>query len=404
MRVSTAQLYTQGVQAFGTQQSKLALLQQQISTGVRITKPSDDPAGAARSMELQQTIELNQQFQVNINLADSRLSLQDSTLNAVENVIQRVRELTIQAGNGTLDNTSRDAIAVEIDQRLEELVSLSNTTDENGDFLFAGFQNENQPFTLTQTGSLTHIVANGDQGIRSLQISQTRQIEVDTNGLDLFMRIDSNVGLNEATPTTNTGTGVMAPAHVFDNSVYVPGEYRIEFTGPNTYNVVDVLGSVVPAGTNLVTGATYTDSQNIDFNGIRTSIAGAPVAGDSFTISQGQYQDIFSTVENLSETLNATATDAQYSANLAQALNDIDAAFEKMLNARTSIGGRLNSLDSQYEDNDAYIINSQQTLSVIRDTDLAEAISQLTLEQTTLDAAQAVFARITSSSLFNFLR
>lgn len=404
MRISTAQLYTQGIQAFGTQQTKLALLQQQISTGVRITKPSDDPAGAARSMEVQQIIELNQQFQVNINMADQRLALQDTTLSAVENVIQRVRELTIRAGNATLDDVSREAIAVEIDQRLEELVSLANTTDENGDFLFAGFQNNSEPFTLTQTGSLTHMVANGDQGIRSLQISQTRQIDVDTNGLDLFMRVESSAALNETTPATNTGSGAMAPAHVFDNSVYVAGEYRIEFTGANTYNVVDVSGSVVPAGTNLVTGATYTDSENIDFNGIRTSITGAPAAGDTFTITQGQYQDVFTTVGSLSETLNATATDAQYSANLAQTLNDIDAAFEKLLNARTSIGGRLNSLDSQYEDNDAYIISSKETLSTIRDTDLAEAISQLTLEQTTLDAAQAVFARVTSSSLFNFLR
>ena len=90
--------------------------------------------------------------------------------------------------------------------------------------------------------------------------------------------------------------------------------------------------------------------------------------------------------------------------DIAQVLLDLDTAFGQVLEARTSIGGRLNALQSQFDDNESTILVTQKTLSVIRDTDLAEAISQLTLEQTTLDAAQAVFARITSSSLFNFLR
>jgi flagellar hook-associated protein 3 FlgL len=85
-------------------------------------------------------------------------------------------------------------------------------------------------------------------------------------------------------------------------------------------------------------------------------------------------------------------------------LEDIDNFFSKVLEVRTSIGGRLNALESQKEANEADIFVTQATLSTLRDTDLAEAISQLTLEQATLDAAQAVFSRITSSSLFNYLR
>ncbi|MCP4431751.1 MAG: hypothetical protein GY806_12290, partial [Gammaproteobacteria bacterium] len=82
----------------------------------------------------------------------------------------------------------------------------------------------------------------------------------------------------------------------------------------------------------------------------------------------------------------------------------LDDFQSRVLDVRTSIGGRLNALDAQREINDASIVVTKNTLSTLRDTDLAEAISQLTLEQTTLDAAQAVFARVTSSSLFNFLR
>ena len=400
MRISTTQIYTQGVQAFSNQQVKLATLQQQISSGVRITKPSDDPAASARVLELQQSIQLYEQYQRNIITADNRLSLQDSTLSGAENLLQRIRELALQGNNDNYDLVDRQAIAAEIDQLRQGLISIANTTNGDGEYLFAGFQNAQQPFTPTTTGSISHVVFNGDNGQRSLQISQSRQVNVDTSGLELFVQIPSSVALNEFTGAGNAGTGVMAPAHVFDHSVYVPGDYQIVFTAANTYDVIDLSGP-----TNIVTGATYTDSQNIDFQGIRTSITGTPAVGDTFTVRQGQYQDLFTSISALVDTFNdSTVNSTQRNANVAQALQDIDAGFEQLINARTRIGGRLNALDSQKQDNEAFILSNRQTLSTLRDTDLASAISQLTLEQATLDAAQSVFARLTRSSLFNFLR
>ncbi len=399
MRISTVQFYLQGTQAFGNQQVKLGKLQEQISTGLRIANPSDDPAGAARVLELEQEIKLHEQYQTNILHADQRLSLQDTTLQGAENLLQRVRELAIHANNASLDQVSRDAIADELDQRREELLSLANTVDSNGDFLFAGFQNQQRPFTFDKTGSVDHVSFHGDQGQRWLQISQSRRINTDTPGRGVFMEVKSDKALNERADPTNGGSGVIAPARVYDNSVFVPGEYRIQFTTATTYDIIDVTN-----GTTLVSGAAYTDSDPIEFQGIRTSITGAPAAGDSFTISQGQFQDMFEIIGNLSATLRSSSGDAQRSANYAQALLDLDAAYQNLLEARTSIGGRLNALDAQKDDNEAFIVTTTRTVGEIRDTDLAEAISQLTLEQTTLDAAQAVFARISSSSLFNFLR
>lgn len=399
MRISTTQIFTQGLQAFGVQQTKLAHLQQQISTGVRITKPSDDPAGSARVLELQQTIEINEQYQINIDLADQRLSLEDTVLQNIGDALIRIKELTIQGNSGSQDIVSRNAIANEVDERYEQLLSLANTIDTNGDFLFAGFQSGSQPFSENLTGSIAHVDFNGDQGQRNVQISQSRQINVDVPGRELFMQVSSATALNETVGATNTGTGVMAPAHVFDSSVYAAGDYRIVFTGANTYDVVDLSGPV-----NIVTGATYTDGENIDFQGIRTSITGVPVAGDSFNLSQGQFQDLFSIVSTISETLRSSSSNAQRTSNFAQALQDIDESFNQVLEARTSVGGRLNAMEAQHDDNEAFIVVTRETVGVLRDTDLSEAISQLTLEQTTLDAAQAVFARITSSSLFNFLR
>lgn len=399
MRISTRQIYTQGVEAFQQQQQKLAKLQEQISTGVRLSKPSDDPAAASKVLELEQSVELNLQYQNNINLAEQRLGQQDAILANYDNLLIRVRELAIQANNAPVDVVSRNAIAAEIDERLKELMSLANSVDSNGDYIFAGYQNSSAPFTPATTGSRDFVSFNGDAGVRAVQISRTRQLDTDIPGQEIFMQVPSSSALREITATANAGTAVVAPASVADSSLYVAGDYEIRFTAPGVYDVFDVT-----AGVNIVTGAVYTDSQDIDFQGIRTSITGTPAAGDLFTISAGQFEDVFSIVANLSETLKSGPTGAIRAANIAQSLGDLDAAFENALNARTRIGGRMNALDSQRQDNEAQVLVTRSTLSTLRDTDLAQAISQLTLEQTTLDAAQAVFARITSSSLFNFLK
>ena len=399
MRISTTQIYQQGLEAFGNQQVKLAKLQQQISTGIKLTKPSDDPAASSRILELQETVSLQMQYQVNISAADTRLNLQEDTLDSLGNINHRLKELAIQGNNGAMDSTSLRAISVEVNEILEEMISLGNTRDANGDFLFAGYQNGTQPFTAALTGSISHVVYNGDEGQRFLQVSETRQVAVDNPGSEVFLQLASATALNELASVANTGTGIMAPASVTDASIYVPGDYEIQFTAPGVYNVFDVTN-----GVNIVTGATYTDSANIDFQGIRTSINGAPSAGDVFTVSQGQYKDIFQSVQGLIDTLNTGTNPTVRAANISEFLGDLDSFLNHTLDLRASVGGRMNNIESQKSSNEANILSIQSAISTLRDTDLASAISQLTLEQTTLDAAQATFARLTSSSLFNFLR
>ena len=227
MRVGTSQIYTQSVEAFNQQQAKLLKLQQQISTGVRLTKPSDDPLASAQVLEMEQVISLKLQYQVNIGIAESRLEQEETALAGVENLIFRMRELAVQANSGALDATAMNAIGVELEDIHDALLALANTQDTNGDFLFAGFQNQQQPFTETVTGSIQHVVYNGDQGQRSLQISETRQILVDDPGREIFLEIPSATALNELTAAANAGTGVIAPAHVYDASLYAPGTFEI---------------------------------------------------------------------------------------------------------------------------------------------------------------------------------
>ncbi|MCP4492700.1 MAG: flagellar hook-associated protein 3 [Gammaproteobacteria bacterium] len=396
MRVSTAQIYQQGLEAIQRQQEKISILQEQISTGQRLKNPSDDPSAASRILELEQIMALDDQYQTNIGVAINRLTFEEAALDQVGNLMFRIKEITIQGSNGSLADEGLRALSAEVEERFQELLSLANSQDESGDYLFAGYNSSSQPFTAVQNGDTTSVSYSGDQGQRSLQISESRQITVDNPGSEVFLQLPEPTTMNQTALTANTGTGLMSAANMFDASAFVPGNYEIRFTAANTYDVYDVTNAV-----NVVTGAAYVSGNNIDFNGIRTSITGVPATDDVFSVSSAQ--NIFETIETLRQTLSGSLSSSQRSANIDRVLSDLDISFGRILDVRTSIGGRMNAIDSQQDSNEANIISTQKTLSTLRDTDLAEAISQLTLEQTTLEAAQATFVNITRSSLFDFL-
>lgn len=191
MRISTAQIFQQGLDSMLRQQLELSKTQLQLSTGKKINSPSDDPAGAARILDLQQNAAVTQQYQENIIAAQGRLELEDSVLRSATTGLQRARELAVRGLNGSQTAEDRAAIALEIRQINDEIMSLANMKDGNGDYLFAGTRSRTLPFTTNGTGVFTY---NGDQGQRFLQVGPTRQIAVGDSGLDVFMKIPDATG------------------------------------------------------------------------------------------------------------------------------------------------------------------------------------------------------------------
>lgn len=191
MRISTGQIYQQGVISMLDKQASLAKTQQQLATGERILAPSDDPSAAAHVLQLNQVIETTAQYQRNANLADVRLGLEENTLSDVGDILQRVRELAVRANNDTLSAGDRLAIAHEVRVSLDGLLQLSNTKDANGEYLFSGYQIDTQPFSDDGSGNFSY---NGDQGARKLQIGPNRQVAVGDAGDAVFMRVDDGAG------------------------------------------------------------------------------------------------------------------------------------------------------------------------------------------------------------------
>jgi len=191
MRISTAQIFQQQVTAMLEQQAGLARTEQQLASGKRLVSAADDPAASLRNLQLGDRLTQNEQYLKNLDAAQSRLELEEGALASSVDLLQRVRELAVQALNATQSPGDLQAIEVEVRSHLDGLLSLANTQNANGEFLFAGYQVDTQPFSSDGSGGFTY---NGDQGQQHLQVSQTRQLAAADNGADIFLGVKAAAG------------------------------------------------------------------------------------------------------------------------------------------------------------------------------------------------------------------
>ena len=185
MRISTSTIYDMGVAGMQQATSDMVKTQQQIAANRRILTPSDDPVASARVLEVTQSKSINLQYDTNIGSASNSLSMEDTILTSVTDLITAVRTDAITAENSSLSDQARAGIATGLSGRYQELLGLANSTDGNGQYLFSGYKNDLnvKPFTGSPPGLVTY---NGDQGQRLVQVSPSRQMAVSDSGADVF--------------------------------------------------------------------------------------------------------------------------------------------------------------------------------------------------------------------------
>lgn len=411
MRISTSQQQLQTVQTMLDQQSRLARTQQQIASGQRILVPSDDPTGAKQMLDLGAAVTTTTQYQRNADVAEARLGAEENALRATTNLLQRVRELAVQANNDSLSAPDRKAIAVEVRERLAELIGIANSQDANGEFLFGGYRATTRPFSVAADGTVAYA---GDQGQRQLQIGSDRRVAVGDSGAAVFQAVRNGNGTFVVDQGANAGTGIAGPGTVLDPAAWVPDQYSIAFVtngaGQLAYQVSGaVSGQVVPAPpAALPTDApAYSSGAAINFQGAQVTIEGTPAPGDTFAVAPSSHQDIFATLTAFAAALEVpvlapAGRAAQHNA-VNRTLVDLDQALAHVAATDARIGGRLNALDSQRTSNADEQLRTQTLLAQVGDLDYAQAITQLNQQQTALAAAQQAYLRVQGLSLFDHM-
>lgn len=304
MRISSIQAFNNGVNGLGRNYSNVIRTQEQISSGNRILTPADDPVASVRLLQLEQQQAILGQYKENLTAAKNSLTQEETTITSVVNVLQRIRELAVQAGGGALSGNDRRSIAKELSEREGELLNLMNSRNARGEYLFSGFLGKTEPFLRNPDGTYSY---QGDEGQRSLQVAGSSNVAINDNGKRLFEdvananRIINGLGVNNAAlptpplPATTIPALPAADQRVFIspglvqdnqafNSNFRAGEpYSLAFVSGTEFRIYDSTGadvtSEVPGGG--VIDPLINSGNTINFRGMRFQLDVVLQPGDN---------------------------------------------------------------------------------------------------------------------------
>ena len=427
MKVSTKLFNEQQIRQFSSLNEDIQKLQNKISSGKNIVVASDDPVGSVNLSGYKTVKQQLDQYLKNVNSAQTRLSLVDTNLQNLSTIMIRANELLIQASSDVLGRSDREAIALEIDEMKEELLSLANQQDANGSFIFGGFKTKTQPFQKNIDGKIEY---KGDAGNTSLSVSETMVVQTSVDGESLFQKIKGSSGVtvsmftmlenisNSVRTASSAVHATKADTHAeFEITNRDYGTWSFDITGHGgTANIsVELTGDdpadIIKAINNANIGVTASQSstdpkkikldssqqgeieiKNLEIPNIKTAQK-VPTSFITFNPLDASGNKI-----GHSQTLydNDQLTSAQ--------LNNIADTQVHIANFRGEVGAKLNLLVRQNENLTERDIAITKDLSDLEDADLAALVTDLKAQLTGLQASQQAFVKISNLNLFNYIK
>jgi flagellar hook-associated protein 3 FlgL len=408
MRISFNQKYEQSLSAILRGQEKLLTASAQLEKQTKILTPADDPSGSARVVALDQQITQTDQYQANSIGLKNSLNIEETVLTGIRKSMDQARLLTVSLGNGAYSQLDRSAIAKQLENIRSEVFDLMNQKDANGGYLFSGFQEQTQSYSLNATTG--YFEFNGDEGQKSLQVSPSVSLPSNDSGKIVFE--DVNARYKTTAPIEGGGV-TSAKIAVKDQSAFdqfylknydgvtaANNNYRVQITAGNTFEILRNNTSLVPAFT-----GSFVAGEPISFKGLTIAANGAGPGTIDFSLPPPSKSNILNT---LTDIINAVERDKQSGDLLADKIADtlvqIDTAALKVDATVSGIGGRQNSIDNIFNSNEDLQLSNKKYRADIYEVDYASAITELTKQETALQAVQATFNRVTGTSLFDYIR
>lgn len=396
-RVSTFGMQNAAIAQLMARQSEASRTQLQLATGLKLNTAKDNPVAAGVAIAMQRAEAEYERFGANANMLSNRLTLQENVLISANDIVGRLQELAVQANGGVLSQADREALVPEIAQLREALFSIANSSDGQGRYLFGGTRDGSEPFSFAG-GQIQY---GGDQTQRRIEVAPGVTVADSDPGHQVFLRIATGAnGVAARADAGNTGTATLTGSGFTNQAQWTGGSYQVRFSAGD-YEVVDGGGTVVATGP-------FQPGQAIGFAGYQVTVQGEPADGDAFNVGPAARQDIFTTIDRMIDTLRTPDTPQANKAAMQngfyEAIENLSRASEHFIDVRAAGGARMATLDRSADEREAQLLSVRSTLSEIRDLDYAEAISRLSREMATLEAAQLSYQRIQSLSLFQMMR
>lgn len=402
MRLSTSLFYQRAQDSLTTSQSRLDKVQLQLTKQTRILSPADDPIGNSQVLALDEKLAQNAQFDRNSVTLENNLRREESVLSNMVEYVQRARTLAVQAGNGSLSAENREAVALELRNIEQALFDFTNSQDEAGEYIFAGYQNRIQPMEYDQaTESYSY---RSDDGQREIQLSPSLYLPAGDPGSKVFNNLSNRVDIDftagDDLVTELKASDRDALANYWDAGNPDTQSATIVF-GAGTYEIRD-------GGNNVVQGpAAYNPGETITYQGVEIGTSNNVANGDSieFDIGEPVSRNILTQIGDLADSLENSGPDGKnfFQEEIASSLTAFDDAISSMTDTQAKVGARLNVLESSRLSNADIEIVNKKARADISDVDYSTAVTDLIKNETIYSAAQQVFSRVSRLSLFDYL-
>ena len=272
------------------------------------------------------------------------------------------------------------------------------------------FKGDTQAFVDDGNGTVRY---QGDEGQRLMQVASSTFIESNDTGKAIFVDVASAKNsfvtsaspINKAVPPATISAGFVFDQAAYD--AYYPSDMVIQFQDPagvvpahQNYNVINKTTGQV-----FQSNVLFNSGTAININGTQFTITGSPQEGDTFSVSSTSTLDSLTNLKQLTEGLQALTDSSVDQVTLqdliGKSLQNIDNAITNVLQTRSKVGARLNTIESTQNLHLDTDLVSKKLLSNLQSLDYSEAVSRLSFQSMVLEAAQASFAKISTLSLFN---
>jgi flagellar hook-associated protein 3 FlgL len=398
MRINTATQYERSIETLQQRQQALQASQERLTSGKRVTRPSDDPTAAARAERaLARQVRIDADRRA-VDASRQTMTQAESALGDSIELMQRVRELVVQAGNPIYGPAQRASLVDEMRILRQQLFEAANRTDGTGSYLFAGQGASAAPFLESAQG----VVFRGTPG-ENTAAGQDLPIAVDGRAAWLAASSGNGVFVTGVAEGNSGGAWVNA-GQVTDPAAISGASYRVEFSDAGGGAMQ---WEIVPAPDDGPSGPQpFVSGQAIEFDGVALSISGSPADGDAFTVEPSSRDlSLFDVVDRLILELgDAGRSGAQVTQTVQFGMRDLDAAMAMLSATRSRLGGVLAQAEGLEQRLGDEKIVAQTERAAAEDLDIAEAATEFQSRQTSYDAALRAYSMIQDLSLFDYIR
>lgn len=377
------------------QETKVHNNQEQMASGKRLLKPSDDPLATHYIQNASQQSQVLNQYLNSIVLVRHRLEHQEVIVSDVENFADDAKRTVMEIINGALSPEDRLAHLRELDEIGNNVLSLANNQDKDGNYIFAGTKSKNQPFFRDNSGNVSY---DGDDYQRKMRVAHTLDMAANDPGSKVFMEIKNPFGDYEPQYQLQEGSELLLEKATNSNE-NDQSNYKVTFVempeGKYGYQL-ERDGAVVDADV-------YDSSTGINFEGLHINFKGRITKGDSVSIEPRATFNLFDTFKNTREWAMKPVSDASATAKLHQMTEEFHAAFIHLNQIHTDIGARLGTLDMQEQQHEDFKLALAKSKSNFEDLDYAEAVIDFNENSRALQASQQAFGKTKDLTLFNYL-